>query len=147
MWHAGDAAYRASLGIGGALSLLTVAACLWVPWRRSGPAPRALARPIAGVAVLAANPLVGAVALATAWVVERFTLIRGSWLAFAAMLVAGLWLARAPWPAENYAGDSLLLTFAGCLAIAAAAGRSTSSYEAYDTTSDATAVNSHTGTK
>ena len=147
MWHAGDVAYRASLAFGGALSLLTVAACLWVPWRRSGPAPRAQARPIAGVVVLAANPLLGAAALATAWVVERFTLIRGSWLAFGAMLVAGLWLARAPWPADNYAGDSLLLTFAGCLAIAAAAGRSTSSYEAYDTTSDAAVVNTHIGTK
>lgn len=128
MWHTAEYFYRAALFFGAALSLLVTAACLWVPWRRFEPregdthtsvaARRAEAAGVA-VAVVLVNPLAGVPALAIAYAVRRFTLIPASWLAGGAMTAAGLWLARAPWPAANYAGDSYLLSLAGCVAVAA----------------------------
>lgn len=130
MWHTAEYAYRAALFFGAALSLLVTAACLWVPWRRFEPrggnartsagAQRDVAVGVA-VAVVLVNPLAGVPALAIAYAVRRFTLIPASWLAGGAMTAAGLWLARAPWPSANYAGDSYLLTLAGCVAVAAVA--------------------------
>ncbi|MEH0147741.1 alpha-(1-_3)-arabinofuranosyltransferase family protein [Corynebacterium sp. Q4381] len=121
MWHTAERAYRAALFFGGAFSLLATAACLWVPWRRFEPRRPEVSRgsPAAAAAAVAVNPLAGIPALAIAFAVRRYTLIPASWLAGGAMTAAGLWLARAPWPAANYAGDSYLLAFAGCLAVAA----------------------------
>ncbi|MCP1387569.1 DUF3367 domain-containing protein [Corynebacterium sp. TA-R-1] len=127
MWHAGDRVYRGSLFFGGAFSLVVLAGCLWVPWRRfewfadAGRTARLAEVLPPTLAAVAAGPLAGLVAVAVAWVVRRFTLIRASWLASGAMAAAGLWLARAPWPTPGYAGDSWLLAVAGCLAVAALA--------------------------
>ena len=48
-------------------------------------------------------------AAAAAWVITRWTTLRPDYLAGALTLAAGAMLARAPWPAEGYAGDSLLV--------------------------------------
>ena len=125
MWHAGETPYRASLFLGGVLALLVAAACLWVPWprfeprcepRRPGGANRA--DPVPLIAVAAALPAQGAAAVVLAWAVHRFTGLRGSRLAAGAALVSGLVLARAPWPAEHYAGGSVFLAVTGCFAVA-----------------------------
>ena len=119
MTFAGDNAYRYSLLLGGVFSLLVVAFCLWVPWRRFErftPPPGANWLP--GAAVVAAAPLPGLVAVALAWLVRRFTVLPMPRLAAASMTVAGLVLARAPWPAANYAGWSLFCVFAACFAVA-----------------------------
>ena len=66
----------------------------------------------------AALPAQGAAAVVLAWAVHRFTGLRGSRLAAGAALVSGLVLARAPWPAEHYAGGSVFLAVTGCFAVA-----------------------------
>ena len=53
--------------------------------------------------------LPGVAAAAAAWGVTRWTTLRPDYLAGALTLAAGAMLARAPWPAEGYAGDSLLV--------------------------------------
>ncbi|MCQ4627890.1 DUF3367 domain-containing protein [Corynebacterium sp. CCUG 65737] len=138
MSFAGSRFFYFSLVFGGALSLLGVAACLWIDSRR----PRSAAAPFAAnvaaapaawasqvvtaLATLAATTLVGGWYGVGAWLVtlliRRFTLIPGWSLAAGAVGFMGLWLARAPWPAANYAGDSVLVTIAGCVAIASLAG-------------------------
>nr|VDG64240.1 Domain of uncharacterised function (DUF3367) [Streptococcus thermophilus] len=137
MTFAGSRFFYFSLVFGGALSLLALAVCLWVDSRR----PRPVAAPFAAdpattpapaadvataLATLVAVTLVGGWYGAGAWLVtvliRRFTLIPGWALAGGAVGFMGLWLARAPWPAANYAGDSVLVTIAGCVAIACLAG-------------------------
>ncbi len=76
------------------------------------------ADPVPLIAVTAALPAQGAAAAALAWTVRRFTGLRASRLSAGAALVGGLVLARAPWPAENYAGGSVFLGVAGCFAVA-----------------------------
>lgn len=124
MWHAGEAAYRASLLLGAVLALLVAAGCLWARWPKFEPRkPEAattstwLAAAVCAAAV-AASPAVGAGAAALAWAVRRFTHLRPTWLAGGAVAVGGAVLARAPWPAANYAGSSAFLVFAGCFAVA-----------------------------
>ncbi|QPK83112.1 DUF3367 domain-containing protein [Corynebacterium qintianiae] len=123
MSFAGDAPYRWGLLLGAVVSLLTVAGCLWVRWRRISrfdPArPSTPVSPLA--AALCVGLLPGLFAAALAWVARRFTLIPSWVLSSGAAGFMGLWLARAPWPAENYAGSSVLVQFAGCLAVAALA--------------------------
>lgn len=123
MHFAGDAPYRWSLLLGGTLSLLTVAGCLWVRWRTvSRFDPARTATPVAPLAAaLGVGLAPGALAAALAWTLRRCTLIPSWALGAGSVGFMGLWLARAPWPAENYAGTSVLVTFAGCLAIAALA--------------------------
>lgn len=75
------------------------------------------------MAVIAAAPLPGLVAVALAWLVRRFTVLPMPHLAAASMTVAGLVLARAPWPAANYAGWSLFCVFAACFAVACLTNR------------------------
>nr|WP_291313942.1 alpha-(1->3)-arabinofuranosyltransferase family protein [Corynebacterium sp. UBA2622] len=125
MTFAGETPYRVSLLLGGGVSVLTVAGCLLVPWRRGGPwTPRAsgaAARvfPLAGAAVVGLAP--GAAGAAAVWAIRRTTLIPSRALTAGAAAFIGLWLARAPWPQENYAGDSVLTLVAGCAALAALA--------------------------
>ena len=126
MRFAGDGAYRYSLIFGGAFSLLVLALCLWVPWRREDDAPY-MPKPNGNwaptVAVVAAFPLEGLAAAVLAWVVRRFTVLPMHRVAAATMAVAGLVLARAPWPAANYAGSSTFLIVAGCFAVACLTSR------------------------
>ena len=126
MRFAGDGAYRYSLIFGGAFSLLVLALCLWVPWRREDDAPY-MPEPNGNwaptVAVVAAFPFEGLAAVALAWVVRRFTVLPMHRVAAAIMAVAGLVLARAPWPEANYAGSSTFLIVAGCFAVACLTSR------------------------
>lgn len=133
MRFAGEGAYRYSLIFGGAFSLLILAWCLWVPWRREEdrylPPDNANWAPTA--AVIAAFPVHGLVAAALAWLVRRVTVLPMHAVSAATMAVSGLMLARAHWPAANYAGSSTFLVVAGCFAVACltnrAPGTSTSS--------------------
>ena len=134
MRFAGEGAYRYSLIFGGALSLLVLAGCLWVPWRPepdSAYAPPASTNWAPALAAVAAFPIQGLAAAALAWVVRRFTVLPMHRVAASAMVVSGLVLARTPWPAANYAGSSTFLVVAGCFAVACltnrAPGTSTSS--------------------
>ena len=134
MRFAGDDAYRYSLIFGGAFSLLVLALCLWVPWRREDGTPyvpKAGANWVPTVAVIASFPFQGLAAVALAWVVRRFTVLPMHRVAAAAMAICGLVLARAAWPAANYAGSSTFLVVAGLFAVACltirAPGTSTSS--------------------
>ena len=61
----------------------------------------------ATMALVAGMP--GVAAAAAAWAITRWTTLRSDYLAGALTLAAGAMLARAPWPAEGYAGDSLLV--------------------------------------
>ncbi|HCT9181362.1 TPA: DUF3367 domain-containing protein [Corynebacterium aurimucosum] len=67
-----------------------------------------LALLIAATMALVAG-LPGVAAAAAAWAITRWTTLRSDYLAGALTLAAGAMLARAPWPAEGYAGDSLLV--------------------------------------
>lgn len=123
MTFAGDAPYRWSLLLGAVLSLLTVAGCLWVRWRRvSRYEPDSRATPTSPlVAALGVGLAPGALAVALAWAARRWTLIPSWLLSSGAAGFMGLWLARAPWPTPGYAGSSVLVLVAGCLAVAALA--------------------------
>src|SRR5699024_11758786 len=71
-----------------------------------------------GMVVLTAiNWVFGLVAVAM-WAVVRWTNFKPEYLSPALMLMAGAMLARAPWPSESYAGDSV---FVAALAAAAVA--------------------------
>ncbi|WP_289298944.1 hypothetical protein [Corynebacterium guaraldiae] len=61
----------------------------------------------ATMALVAALP--GVAAAAAAWAITRWTTLRPDYLAGALTLAAGAMLARAPWPTDGYAGDSLLV--------------------------------------
>mgnify|MGYP002714531406 CR=1 FL=1 len=122
MSFAGASFFRGSLIFGGALSLLALGLCvLWCAAPRPGLGRQresALAvSTAAGVAVVAVGGLVGATAYAVTFLIRRFTLIPPWALAAGAAGIMGLWLARAPWPSENYAGDSVAVTVAGCVAL------------------------------
>lgn len=139
MSFAGEAAYRMSLFVGAAVSLVTLAALVLFPLARptvntqfaaarrrharrllaTEPTLPAWAFPVAAVAVsgVVVGPA-GAVSAAAAWAITRWTTIRPVVLAPALLGICGLWLARAPWPDAHYAGDSLL---AACLAAGAVA--------------------------
>ena len=123
MSFAADRAYRAGLGFGGALAALTTAFCLLVISRRPRrqPAPHDAALPAtlssarvvmalftAATATLVAG-LPGLAAAAAAWAIAHWTTLRADYLAGALTLAAGAMLARAPCPADGYAGDSLLV--------------------------------------
>lgn len=130
MYHAGEAAYRRSLALGGVVSLLTAILCGVAAWRYRGKTghdttPGSSSAVVTTVtalvpvlAAVAAGPAAGVPAAALAWAVRRFTLISSAWLGGGALLFAGCWLARAPWPTAHYAGDSWLLAVAGCFAVA-----------------------------
>ena len=126
-----DRAYRVGLGLGGALAALTTALCLLVMARNPRRHPASAASPptsasparvahsslsaLALLAVLIAATMAlvaglpGVAAAAAAWAITRWTTLRPDYLAGALTLAAGAMLARAPWPAEGYAGDSLLV--------------------------------------
>ncbi|TVU84424.1 DUF3367 domain-containing protein [Corynebacterium aurimucosum] len=133
MSFAADRAYRVGLGLGGTLAALTTALCLLVMAR--GPRPHSAspatsaasrtlspacvahsstsARVLLALLIAATMALVaglpGVAAAAAAWAITRWTTLRPDYLAGALTLAAGAMLARAPWPAEGYAGDSLLV--------------------------------------
>ena len=139
MSFAGEAAYRTSLFVGAAVSLVALAALVLFPLARptantqfaaarrrharrllvTDPTLPAWAFLLAAVTVSGAvvGPA-GAVSAAAAWAITRWTTIRPVVLAPALLGICGLWLARAPWPDAHYAGDSLL---AACLAAGAVA--------------------------
>lgn len=139
---AGQRPYQLSLLLGGALGIVALIACTVVAFtlRRQPPetAPyipqnnNSLIAPLAAVALVGGLP--GIAAAAVVWAIRRYTLIPAWALAGASTTFMGLWLARAPWPTEGYAGDSILVTFAGCAVLACLAlrnqriaGRSTNS--------------------
>ncbi|WP_295804598.1 alpha-(1-_3)-arabinofuranosyltransferase family protein [uncultured Corynebacterium sp.] len=62
---------------------------------------------VAMLALVAGLP--GVAAAAAAWAITRWTTLRADYLAGALTLAAGAMLARAPWPTDGYAGDSLLV--------------------------------------
>lgn len=136
MSFAADRAYRVGLGLGGALAALTTALCLLLMAR--GPRPHsaspataaasaahntassspathssASARVLLALLIAATMALVaglpGVAAAAAAWAITRWTTLRSDYLAGALTLAAGAMLARAPWPTDGYAGDSLLV--------------------------------------
>ena len=147
MSFAADRAYRVGLGIGGALAALTTALCLLLMSR--GPRPHS-ASPAASAAYAAHNTassspathsstsarvllalliaatmalvagLPGVAAAAAAWAITRWTTLRSDYLAGALTLAAGAMLARAPWPTDGYAGDSLLVQLLCAAAITCA---------------------------
>lgn len=135
MSFAADRAYRVGLGLGGALAALTTALCLLLMARGPRPHPASpasaaytahntassspathssssarvlLALLIAATMALVAG-LPGVAAAAAAWAITRWTTLRPDYLAGALTLAAGAMLARAPWPTDGYAGDSLLV--------------------------------------
>lgn len=127
MTFAGERPYRLSLAVGGGASAAVLIACLVLAARRRGAAADPEAPEEGGWAV---SPLVaaagvgllpGAAAAAAVWAIRRFTLIPSRVLAGGSAAVMGLWLARAPWPQDNYAGDSALVLVAGCVAVVALA--------------------------
>ncbi|MTD92282.1 alpha-(1-_3)-arabinofuranosyltransferase domain-containing protein [Corynebacterium hiratae] len=144
MSFAADRAYRVGLGLGGALAALTTALCLLVMTR--GPRPHSAspatsaasrtlspacvahsstsARVLLALLIAATMALVaglpGVAAAAAAWAITRWTTLRPDYLAGALTLAAGAMLARAPWPAEGYAGDSLLVQLLCAAAITCA---------------------------
>ncbi|MTD97309.1 alpha-(1-_3)-arabinofuranosyltransferase domain-containing protein [Corynebacterium guaraldiae] len=138
MSFAADRAYRVGLGLGGALAALTTALCLLLMARGPRPHPASPASPYASasaasqtlsparvahssssarvllalliaatMALVAGLP--GVAAAAAAWAITRWTTLRSDYLAGALTLAAGAMLARAPWPTDGYAGDSLLV--------------------------------------
>lgn len=122
MTFAGETFFRASLIFGGALSLLALGLCvLWCnaprPGNRRQRESGLAVSAAAAVAVVAVGGLAGAAAYAVTFLIRRFTLIPPWALGAGAAGVMGLWLARAPWPSENYAGDSVAVTLAGCVAL------------------------------
>lgn len=122
MTFAGETFFRASLIFGGALSLLALGLCvLWCnaprPGNRRQRESGLAVSAAAAVAVVAVGGLAGAAAYAVTFLIRRFTLIPPWGLGAGAAGVMGLWLARAPWPSENYAGDSVAVTLAGCVAL------------------------------
>ena len=122
MDFAGETFFRSSLIFGGALSLLALGLCvLWStaprPAGRRGRESALVISVAAGITVVLVGGIAGAVAYAAAFLIRRFTLIPPWALSAGAAGVMGLWLARAPWPAANYAGDSVAVTVAGCVAL------------------------------
>ena len=142
-----DRAYRAGLGFGGALAALTTALCLLVVARRpragtvsstrtaaaaappitadhASPARSLILRGLFALLIVGTVALVaglpGLVAAAAAWAATRWTTLRADYLAGALTLAAGAMLARAPWPSDGYAGDSLLVQLLCVAAIACA---------------------------
>lgn len=78
-----------------------------------------LALLIAATMALVAG-LPGVAAAAAAWAITRWTTLRPDYLAGALTLAAGAMLARAPWPTDGYAGDSLLVQLLCAAAITCA---------------------------
>ena len=124
MTFAGEGFFRASLFTGGAVSLLVLGLCtFWGATRqRSVTSATSTESPLlltaaAALTVVAVGGVTGAAAFAAAFAIRRFTLIPPWALGAGAAGIMGLWLARAPWPAANYAGDSVAVTLAGCVAV------------------------------
>src|SRR5690625_6353054 len=64
---------------------------------------------VLGLAVLTTVNWVFGIAALCVWAVLRWTNLQPGYLSAALMLIAGAMLARAPWPSESYAGDSVLV--------------------------------------
>ena len=142
MTFAGAEFFRWSLIGGGAVSFLALVACVLGGILGGGVGPARLRRraQLGDTALLADPPwLVTPLTFFTAilvagahgllgwvigWAVRRFTLIPAWALGGGAVAAMGLWLARAPWPSENYAGDSGAIMIAGCVALACVSGAS-----------------------
>lgn len=130
--HTADHLYRACLLIGGVLS---AGLCLGIilaalrTRRKDDDAPPMPPSPgrspatalFCGTVLLLLCGWVGALAGVLAWIIERFTLIRGRWLSAGCVLLSGVWLAHAPWPHSHYAGDHQLLMGICALGLAACA--------------------------
>ena len=121
MTFAGEKFFRTSLFGGGVVSLLTLGLCvLWARRTRGTTANGDKTVGIttaAGLAVLIIGGIPGVAVFVATYLIRRFTLIPPWALSAGATGIMGLWLARAPWPAANYAGDSLAVTLAGCVAL------------------------------
>ena len=119
MEHEADGIYRAWLIIGGIIGIATLIACAITGRLRGDRAELDMGTPwLVGFVVLTLiNWVFGLVALAM-WVVLRWTNLQAQYLSPALILMAGAMLARAPWPSESYAGDSLLVTSLAAAAVA-----------------------------
>lgn len=119
---AGDRLYRTALFGGLALAAFLGVGCAIRARRHevgdvlvSNDVPRLL-----GVAtVLVVGGWAGAIALAAAAVVLRYTLFTRGHLIALGIGLSGLWLAHAPWPTTGYAGDQWFVTLASCAALSA----------------------------
>ena len=129
MEFAGDQPFQRGLLLGGGVGLVTVVVCLIGVGRRhakqtrhTDSAPVALGGTLLATGVVAAGltATVGWLALAVGlgcFAITRLTLFSPRMLLAVGMGMAIMWLPRAPWPAVNYAGDSLLLTIACTIAV------------------------------
>lgn len=121
---AGNSWYRWSLLGGGALALLAVTVCAWVARRPARPAAGALPGWVAPVLVAVAGAAIsgwaGLAAVLGTWAVLRWTTLRAAPLTCVLLGIAATWLARAPWPADNYAGHTTALALLGLAAVACA---------------------------
>ena len=119
MEHVADGLYRAWLLIGGAIGIATLVACAWKGRLRGEPAQLEMGRPwVLGLAVLTTVNWVFGIAALCVWAVLRWTNLQPGYLSAALMLIAGAMLARAPWPSESYAGDSVLVAGLAAAAVA-----------------------------
>ena len=73
---------------------------------------------VLGLAVLTTVNWVFGIAALCVWAVLRWTNLQPAYLSPALMLIAGAMLARAPWPSESYAGDSVLVAGLAAAAVA-----------------------------
>lgn len=118
---AGDRPYQLGLIIGGIIACIVV--IIAASWKRQKASELIMDRRggtvIICLGLLATTGWVVFITIPLVWLVLRYTLIgRGLFIA-ATMTMTAMWLARAPWPADNYAGDSPLLAAACALAILA----------------------------
>ncbi|MGP5003493.1 alpha-(1-_3)-arabinofuranosyltransferase domain-containing protein [Corynebacterium casei] len=119
MEHEADGLYRAWLIIGGLIGIATLVACAFTSRLRGENAQMPMGSPwLVGIIALGlVNWVFAPVALAM-WAVLRWTNLKAEYLSPALMLMAGAMLARAPWPSEGYAGDSLLVVSLTAAAVA-----------------------------
>lgn len=117
--------YKAALGLGGALALLTVAGCLLslrrrptTPWQPDDGRGAHILAAVCGLGTLSLLGLPAVLAGVAAWVVLKWTSLGAAPLAAALTAAAGTMLVRAPWASGSYAGDSVLVT---CLCAASLA--------------------------
>ena len=123
MEFAGDKPFRLGLFAGAGVGIIAAIVCGWgVGRRKAGTGLVAVDGNFAAGLIVAAGlyATVGWPALVAGvccFVVVRHTLFSWRMLVAAGMGMALMWLPRAPWPALNYAGDSVLLSIACTMAV------------------------------
>lgn len=119
MEHEAAGLYRTWLIIGGIVGIVTLIAAAITGRLRGENAQMDMGRPwLVGIVALALVNWGFALVAGAMWAVVRWTNLKPQYLSPALMLMAGAMLARAPWPSEGYAGDSLLVTSLAAAAVA-----------------------------